>query len=60
MRESRLSGSVEGVMGNHDPYSDNTHLRQYGTHKHPAVKEWLAAHPRIYLHFTQAARRGLT
>jgi hypothetical protein len=24
MRQSRLSGSAEGVMGNHDPYSDNT------------------------------------
>jgi len=23
MRESRLSGSVEGVMGNHDSYSDS-------------------------------------
>jgi hypothetical protein len=23
MRESRLSGSVEGVMRNHDPYSDS-------------------------------------
>ena len=23
MRESRSSGSVEGVMGNHDPYSDS-------------------------------------
>jgi hypothetical protein len=23
MRESRLSGSVEGVMSNHDPYSDS-------------------------------------
>ena len=22
MRETRLSGSVEGVMGNHDSYSD--------------------------------------
>ena len=22
MRENRTSGSVEGVMGNHDPYSD--------------------------------------
>ena len=35
MREIRLSGSVEGVMGNHDSYSD--YLRscladaQYGT-----------------------------
>ena len=24
MRESRSSGSVEGVMGNHDSYSDST------------------------------------
>ena len=24
----------------------------YGTHKHPAVKQWLAAHPRFHLHFT--------
>jgi len=24
MRESRLSGSVEGVMGNHDSYSDSS------------------------------------
>ena len=24
----------------------------YGTHKHPAVKQWLTAHPRFHLHFT--------
>src|SRR6516162_1438300 len=24
----------------------------YGTHKHPAVREWTAAHPRFHLHFT--------
>lgn len=24
----------------------------YGAHKHPAVKQWLAAHPRFHLHFT--------
>jgi hypothetical protein len=24
MREIRLSGSVEGVVSNHDPYSDST------------------------------------
>jgi hypothetical protein len=22
----------------------------YGTHKHPNVKEWLAKHPRFHLH----------
>jgi len=24
----------------------------YGTHKHPIIKTWLAAHPRVTLHFT--------
>ena len=24
----------------------------YGTHKTPAIKTWLAAHPRFHLHFT--------
>jgi transposase len=27
-------------------------LDNYGTHKHPQVKNWLAAHPRYHLHFT--------
>ncbi len=34
MREIRLSGSVEGVMGNHDLYSDSNlaaRLRRDGT-----------------------------
>ena len=24
----------------------------YGTHKHPTVNTWLAAHPRFHMHFT--------
>jgi len=24
----------------------------YGTHKHPVIKTWLEAHPRVHLHFT--------
>ncbi len=24
----------------------------YGTHKHPTIKAWLAKHPRVHLHFT--------
>ncbi len=24
----------------------------YGTHKHPIIKAWLAGHPRVHLHFT--------
>jgi hypothetical protein len=27
MRENRLSGSVEGVVNNHNPYSDSSHVR---------------------------------
>src|SRR3954453_14476906 len=26
----------------------------YGTHKHPTIKKWLAAHPRFHMHFTPA------
>ena len=27
-------------------------MDNYATHKHPAVKQWLAANPRIHVHFT--------
>lgn len=27
-------------------------MDNYATHKHPKVKAWLAAHPRIHIHFT--------
>jgi hypothetical protein len=27
----------------------------YGTHMHPTVREWLAKHPRVQLHFTPAS-----
>ena len=31
----------------------------YGTHKHPAVTQWLAAHPRFHLHFTPTSASWL-
>ena len=31
----------------------------YGTHKHPNVKEWLAKHPRFHLHFTPTSSSWL-
>jgi transposase len=31
----------------------------YGTHKHPAVAHWLAAHPRFHLHFTPTSASWL-
>jgi transposase len=34
-------------------------LDNYGTHKHPKVKEWFAAHPRYHLHFTPTSSSWL-
>ena len=31
----------------------------YGTHKHPAVKAWLLAHPRFHFHFTPTSASWL-
>ena len=31
----------------------------YGTHKHPAVYQWLAEHPRFHLHFTPTSASWL-
>ena len=34
-------------------------LDNYATHKHPAVKDWLAEHPRFHLHFTPTSSSWL-
>ncbi len=34
-------------------------LDNYGTHKHPAVQAWFAAHPRYHLHFTPTSASWL-
>ncbi len=34
-------------------------LDNYGTHKHPEVKKWLAAHPRYHVHFTPTSSSWL-
>ena len=34
-------------------------LDNYGTHKHPTVREWLDAHPRFHLHFTPTSSSWL-
>jgi transposase len=34
-------------------------LDNYGTHKTPAVRRWLAAHPRFHLHFTPTSASWL-
>jgi transposase len=42
----RIDQSVESGLDIH------LVLDNYGTHKHPSVKKWLAARPRYHLHFT--------
>jgi hypothetical protein len=37
MRQSRSSGSAEGVMGNHGPYSDTTIHHTYGTGRYHSL-----------------------
>jgi transposase len=34
-------------------------IDNYGTHKHPEVKKWLAARPRYYVHFTPTSSSWL-
>lgn len=34
-------------------------LDNYGTHKHPKVREWLEAHPRFHFHFTPTSASWL-
>jgi hypothetical protein len=42
MREIRSSGSVEGVMSNHDPYSDR------GRSSEPLGPEFCVAHREVF------------
>jgi transposase len=46
---NRIDQSVDDALAIH------LVLDNYGTHKHPAVKKWLAARPRYQLHFTPTA-----
>jgi transposase len=43
------------------PKDKTLHLiaNNYATHKHPAVQEWLARHPRFHMHFTPTSASWL-
>ena len=45
----------------HTPPDRDLHLivDNYGTHKHPQVRRWLAKHPRFHLHFTPTSSSWL-
>jgi transposase len=50
---NRLDRSVEPTLSVH------VILDNYGTHKHPEVKKWFAAHPRYHVHFTPTSASWL-
>ena len=52
-----LTGKVIGQC--HGRQSTSGILDNYGTHKHEAVRKWLAAHPRFKLHFTPTSSSSL-
>ena len=49
------------VLDRDFPKHKDLHLvvDNYGTHKHPKVKAWLAKHPRFHLHFTPTSASWL-
>ena len=48
-----LEGSTDPLLAVH------IILDNYGTHKHPEVKKWFAAHPRYHVHFTPTSSSWL-
>jgi transposase len=50
-----------GLIDESTPADLDLHLvvDNYATHKHPAVKAWLARHPRFHLHFTPTSSSWL-
>jgi transposase len=49
----RIDASIDSALGIH------LVLDNYGTHKHPAVKTWLAKRPRYHVHFTPTSSSWL-
>lgn len=49
----RIDQSVDGALDVH------LVLDNYGTHKHPAVKQWLAERPRYHVHYTPTSSSWL-
>ena len=50
-----------GKIDRETPRDKTLHLiaDNYATHKHPAVQEWLAKHPRFHMHFTPTSASWL-
>jgi hypothetical protein len=53
--------SIRTIMTCADPQPQRTHDESdnYGTHKTPQIKAWLARHPRWHVHFTPTSASWL-
>jgi hypothetical protein len=58
-RHAGFSGFLESLARRYPKLELHLICDNYGTHKHPAVKQWLAAHPLICTS-PRAAPRGST
>jgi transposase len=45
-------GGYVRVLRTKWPRGRLVHLPNYGTHKSPAIRRWLQAHPRFHMHYT--------
>lgn len=50
---------LESIAAKHRRVQIHLICDNYGTHKHPKVREWLAANPRFQLHFTPTSASWL-
>jgi transposase len=50
---------LESIAAKHPRVEIHFICDNYGTHKHPKVREWLAAHPRFHVHFTPTSASWL-
>jgi transposase len=48
----KFLGRIDAAVPEEDGVTIHLILDNYGTHKTPAVRKWLARHPRYVLHFT--------
>jgi transposase len=48
----KFLGEIDAAVPHEDGVTVHLVLDNYATHKAPAVKRWLAAHPRFVVHFT--------
>ena len=56
---AEFTSFLEAINRNYPRREIHMICDNYGTHKHPAVREWLAAHPRFHTHYTPTSASWL-